>query len=207
MKIIYCFNLMILFIFSISPCFAQAMENLSLRELEKAALRYSELEPQEIRRWKSHAKWAAALPRMVVGYEEKASIQVNNSIQDSISVTSSGVTLGPPESSLNQDNNLNRGFSIKAYWDLNELIFSKDTLAISSEARYRQLLQSQILDELHQNFFERKRLLTKEGNKNLDEMSPNNRLRLEELEAKLDSITGGYFSKTKGENHEKLDSL
>ena len=200
MKFIYCFALFLLFIFSLSPCFAQALEEISLRELEKAALRYSDLESREIQHWKSRVKWAAALPRIVVGYEQKAALQVNNTLQDSVSVTSGGVTVGPPESSLNQDNNFNRGFEAKAYWDLNELVFSKDSLSVASEARYRQMVRNQVLDELQQAFFDRKRLFMQMGNTPSSEWNAGMRIRLEETEAKLDSLTGGRFSQLKGEN-------
>lgn len=200
MKISYCIVLSLLFVFSMSPCFAQALEEISLRELEKAALKYSDLESQEIHRWKSRVKWAAALPKITVGYEQKAAIQVNNSLQDSVSVTSGGVTVGPPESSLDQDNNFNRGFEARAYWDLNELVFSKDSLAISSEARYRQVVRNQVLDELQQAYFTRKKIFTEMGNTPIAEWNAGMRIRLEETEAKLDSLTGGAFSKMKGIN-------
>lgn len=199
MKIIFCFTVVLLLIFSLSPCFLQAFENISLHELEKAALRYSDLEASEIQKWKSRSKWAAAMPRVMVGYDQKAAIQVNNSLQDSVSVTSSGVTVGPPEANLNQDNNFNRGFEAKAYWELSELVFSKDQIAISSEARYRQLIRGQLLDELQQAYFERKKLFIQMGNKPTEEWTAGLRIRLEEIEAKLDSLTGGAFSKLKGE--------
>ncbi len=199
MKFTYYLILILLFIFSLSPYFAQAMEEISLHELEKAALRYSDLESREIQQWKSRVKWAAALPRVMVGYEQKAAIQVNNSLQDSVSVTSSGVTVGPPQSNLNQDNNFNRGFEAKAYWELSELVFSKDQIAISSEARYRQLMRNQLLDELHQTYFERKKLLLQVGDRPPEEWTASTRIRMEELEAKLDSLTGGTFSKLKGD--------
>ena len=220
MKIIFCFAIILLFIFSLSPCFLQAFQanqrkaiavegvgdtrapiikEISLHELEKAALRYSDLESQEIHTWKSRAKWASALPRVMVGYEQKAAIQVNNSLQDSVSVTTSGVTVGPPESSLKQDNNFNRGFEVKAYWELSELVFSKDQIAISSEARYRQVMRSQVLEELQQAYFERKKLFIQMGDKATEEWTAGMRIRLEEIEAKLDSLTGGSFSKMKGE--------
>lgn len=173
---------------------AQAVNEPSLRELEQAALRYAGMEPTEIGRWKSRARWAALFPRVMVGYDQKVANQINTTIQDSISVSSSGITLGPPESKLYQDNNLNRGFEVKATWALDELVFNKDSLDISAEARYRHVVRSQIIDELHMAYFERKRLLVKTSPLLLPALS---QLKLEELEAKLDSLTGGYFSKMK----------
>ncbi len=176
--------------------FAQTAEEPTLRQLEAAALKYSSLDPQEVMRWKSRVKWAKALPQVMVGYDQKFVNQINNTIQDSISVTSSNITVGPPQAQLNQNNNLNQGFEARATWSLDELIFNKDSLSISSESRYRTVMRSQVLDELYQIYFERKKLLLREGEKKREEFSSSTQLRLEELEAKLDSLTGGYFSKT-----------
>lgn len=175
--------------------FAQTAEEPTLRQLEVATLKYSSLDPQEVMRWKSRAKWAKALPQVMVGYDQKFVNQINNTIQDSISVTSSNITVGPPQAQLNQNNNLNQGFEARATWSLDELIFNKDSLSISSESRYRTLMRSQVLDELYQVYFERKKLLLREGDKRREEFSSTIQFRLEELEARLDSLTGGYFSK------------
>lgn len=184
--------------------FSASASEPTLRHLELAALKYSSLDPQEVGRWKSKAKWAKALPQLMVGYQQRIVNQINNTIQDSISVTGSNVTVGPPESQSDQNDNFNQGFEIRATWALDEVVFNKDTLSISSEARYRNLMRSQVLDELHQTYFERKKILLREEGKERKEFSPMIQLRLEELEARLDSLTGGYFSKiNEGEENEK----
>jgi hypothetical protein len=193
----------------------------SLRELERAAIRYSGSDPEEVQHWKFRSRWSAALPHLLVGYDQKAATQVNNNIQDSISVSSAGVTLGPPQSSFYENDNLNRGFELKASWDLNELLFNRDAIAISTEERHRSIARSQVLEELHLAYFERKRLLqiiadaerlnaqqprraiqTPETQAFLD--LPSLKIHLEELEARLDALTGGAFSKiAQGADHEK----
>ncbi len=175
----------------------------TLHQLEKAALRYGNVDPEEIAHWKTRAKWSPLFPKVYVSYDQKAANQINNSIQDSVSVTSTGVTLGPPESSLNQDNNLNRGFEVRATWDLDTLIFNKELLSLSSEARYRNSMRAQILSELQQTYFERKKLLQREEGNSRDTLSSSTQIQLEELEAKLDSLTGGFFTKTSGDSYEK----
>jgi hypothetical protein len=44
----------------------------TLRQLERAALQYSGMDPQEVVRWRSHSRWAAALPHVTVGYDQRA---------------------------------------------------------------------------------------------------------------------------------------
>src|SRR4029453_512401 len=90
--------------------------------------------------------------------------QINNSIQDSVSVSSAGVTVGPSESNFHQDQDFDRGFDIRATWHLDELVFNRDALSISAENRYRSVIRSQTLEELHQAYFERKRLLLMRNN-------------------------------------------
>lgn len=196
------FFLIALGLFILFPGFLWGLDQkaVPLRELEKAALRYAGISPEEIASWKKRARWAAVLPKVLVGYDQKAATQINNTIQDSISVTSSRVVVGPPESQLDQNNDFNRGFQVRATWSLDELIFNNNSLSISAEARYRSITRSQILDELHQAYFERKRILLKYAA--FEEVPPVVQLKLEELEAKLDTLTGGLFSRlAKGEEN------
>ena len=190
--------LIFLFIFSLISFIdssSQASTEPTLRQLEIAALKYANLDPQEVNQWKSKAKWAKALPQFMVGYQQRIVNQINNTIQDSISVTGSNVTVGPPESQFDQNDNFNQGFEVRATWALDEVVFNKDQLSIASESRYRTIMRSQVLDELHQTYFERKRVLLAGEGKKREEFSPLVQLQLESLEAKLDSLTGGYFSK------------
>ncbi len=176
----------------------QAMEP-KLKILEQAALKYAGVDPQETVKWKSRAAWAAALPKITVGIDQTFVNQINNTVRDSVAVSSSGVTLGPPESSVNEDNNFNQGFIFRATWSFDKLAFSQDALAISSEARARTVIRSQILERLHKAYFERKKILLKEAPKTLLEFSPATKLHLEELDSTLDSLTGGAFSKNQEE--------
>ncbi len=187
----------LLFILLIHPYFDETTAfsfEPSLQQLQTWTLRYAQLENEEIRRWKRKSRLSHALPRVMVGYDQKYANQINNTIQDSISVTSAGVTLGPPEASVHQDNNLNQGFEVKAYWDFNELLFSKDELNISAEARHRIIMRSEILEELREAYFERKKLLLRNEHKNPGDYPILLQFKLEELNAKLDALTGGKFS-------------
>ena len=166
----------------------------SLQQLQSWVLRYAQLENQEIQHWKRKSRLSHALPRVMVGYDQKYANQINNTIQDSISVTSAGVTLGPPEASVHQDNNLNQGFEVKAYWDFNELLFSRDELNISAEARHRLIMRSEVLEELREAYFERKKLLLRTQHQNPGDYPILLQFKLEELNAKLDALTGGKFS-------------
>jgi len=172
----------------------------TLQQVQIWALRYTQLEIEEISRWKRKSRLSHALPRVMVGYEQKYANQINNTIQDSISVTSAGVTLGPPESSVHQDNNLNQGFEVKAYWDFNELLFSRDEINISVEARHRLIMRSEILEELRETYFERKKILLRNPEKNRGDYPLLLQFKLEELNAKLDAMTGGKFSASLNEN-------
>ncbi len=188
----------IFFLFVLIHFFSSAESAFSfeptLQQVQTWALRYTHLENEEITKWKRKSRLSHALPRVMVGYEQKYANQINNTIQDSISVTSAGVTLGPPESSVHQDNNLNQGFEVKAYWDFNEMLFSRDELNISAEARHRLIMRSEILEELRETYFERKKILLRNSQKTSGDYPMLLQFKLEELNAKLDALTGGKFS-------------
>lgn len=172
-------------------------KDLELTQLEKAVLSYSQLEAQEINSLKKRSKIAPLLPKLGLGYNRKIGTQINNQISDSISVTSTAVTLGPPDTSFSQDDDLNSGFEVKATWDLSALIFNKDMLDVSAESRYRNIQRMQVLDELHALYFERKKILLDRSKEDLSQIQ---QLKIDEIEAKLDAMSGGEFSKIQAQN-------
>ena len=87
-------------------------------------------------------------------------------------------------------------WDISLSWDLGELIWNEDQTSIDVRSRLLVELRDDILDQVTKLYFERRRIRGE-----LDEISLENRkkrrelgLRLEELTAQLDALTGGYFS-------------
>lgn len=175
------------------PHFPRAADLPPLEELETAVLRRAGLDPGHIRKWEKNIRWSAALPRVQVGWESKFLNQNTNVVQDSVSVTSSGVTVGPESNRLDLDIQNNRDLEITAIWALDELLFNREQLNISREARDLFFVRTKLLDELHQAYFDLKSLLLETESRPTLRADLHWRLGVESKMEKLNSLTGGEF--------------
>jgi|GEM_PF-3247163 len=166
-----------------------------LSELEHAALTRAGMDPSVIGRWQRKSRLAPALPSLQVGYEQKALQQNTTVVQDSISVTSAGVAIGPESNRLDQDFNNNRGFEVKAVWALDELMFNRDELEVSREARDLTVFRERLSEELIRTYFDLKQELLAMRSDPCIANDPVERLHAEQLIEKTDSLTGGEFKK------------
>jgi hypothetical protein len=164
-----------------------------LEELEASVLQHAGLDPRRINDWERKARWSAALPRVQVGWESNLLNQNTNVIQDSISVTSSGVTVGPEANRLDLDNQNNRDLEVRAVWALDELVFNRDQLNISREARDLLFVRTRLLEELHQAYFDLKALLLQQDAPRPQSLDSQWSLQVERKMEKLNSLTGGEF--------------
>jgi hypothetical protein len=170
------------------------LQNLpALEELETAALQYAGLDPARLQGWQRGVKWAAALPQIQIGLESAFTNQNTTIIQDSISVTSGGVTIGPESSRIDEDFEDNRNFEMKAVWALDELLFNRDQLYISHEARDLYFTRTRLLQDLHQAYYDLKSLLLRAELDPGFMQDPIQKLRCDQLGDQLNSFTGGKF--------------
>ncbi len=167
----------------------------SLELLEQSALSRAGLQPDKIQRWQRNARRAVALPRLQIGFEQ--SDQQNNTavIQDSISVTSSGITIGPESNRVDQDFGNDRGFEVKAVWALDELLFNRDEIEISREARDLTLIRGRLQEELRDTYFLLKAQLWRFQAVPALRLDPAEVIQAQQRVARLDSLSGGAFSR------------
>jgi hypothetical protein len=162
----------------------------TIAQIQEAAIRYAEVHPDKIRRWRRQAALQALLPSVDIGVDH------NRSLDTSIDEGSF-----PNFQVLNtkdKDNNLD----VSIGWDLGNLIWNDDQTSIDVRSKLMVQLRDDIVDEVTRTYFERRRLqvalLTSppvDQPKLLDQ-----ELRLQELTALLDGLTGGYFSAHAGLN-------
>jgi hypothetical protein len=90
------------------------------------------------------------------------------------------------------------GWDITLSWDLTELIWNNDQTSIDVRSRLMVQLRDDILDEVNKLYFERLRLKLELDNLAIEEKKKmmEKELRIQELTASLDGLTGGYFSQT-----------
>lgn len=167
----------------------------SVREVQEAAVRYLGFDHGEIEGWKKRARWSAALPRLQAGFQRDLKDVVSLTTRDNVSITDGEVFIGPDENNFDQDFNQGTSFDVKAVWYLNELVFSRDSLAASGERRDWIRERSRTLEGVTESFFTRKRLL-RELEEKTDPFPEREKkkLFLDQMTATIDAHTGGWFS-------------
>jgi len=158
-----------------------------IQDVQEAAIKYAEVEPEKIIRWRRQAAKKALLPEVSVGLGRNVTDLWH---WESGSTTKSG------------DDNLMRGrdaieWDIRLSWDLSELIFSDDQTNIDVRSRLMVELRDDILDQVTKIYFERLRVkLELDGLSMVDKKKAlEKEIRVKELTAYLDALTGGYFSR------------
>lgn len=162
----------------------------TINEVLKAATRYAEVNAEKIQEWRKAAKRKALLPDLSVGVDH----DTRETYEIYTSASKSYWSTGPENSST--------GWDVTLRWDLGELIWNDDQTNIDVRSKLMVQLRDDILDEVTHLYFERRRLqidlLTNPPKQLEDKLEKE--LRLQELTAGIDALTGGWFSKKIGES-------
>ena len=148
------------------------------------AIMYAEVYPEKIKRWRQGARFKAILPKVNVG--------IDHSWSDTYEIYTSSSSqywmYGPQDKS--------EGWDVTLTWDLGDLIWNEAQTSIDVRSKLMVQLRDDIVDEITRTFFERRRLQIE-----LITYPPKDRrvflqkqLRIQELTASLDGLTGGGFS-------------
>lgn len=165
-------------------------------EVQQEAIRYLGFDQREMDGWKSRARWAAALPKLQVGFDRDLRDVVSLTTRDTVSVTGGEVFIGPDQRNFDQDFNQVTSFEVKAVWDLDALIFSRDSLAVSSEKRDWVRERSRTLQDVTEAYFTRKRLLREvKGGSDPLLIREKKKFLLDQASGTLDAYTGGWYSR------------
>ena len=159
----------------------------TITQVQDAAIHYAEVEPDKIRRWRRQASLKALLPTFKFGYDRNRDTYT----------TSSGTTTNPAFDRIIQATDPSRSFDLSFDWDLGDLIWNNDQTSIDTRSKLMVQLRSDILDEVTRAYFERRRLqveLLTDPPKN-PKQQLEKELRLQELTAMIDGMTGGWFAK------------
>lgn len=162
------------------------MEYPSISMIQKAAIKYAEVEPEKIIKWRKQAAKKAILPQVSVG--------INRNTTDLWHWEGGSTTKG-------DDDILRRGrdstdWDVTLSWNLGELIWNDDQTNIDVRSKLMVELRGQILDEVTKLYFECLRLKEEAGEMGLEDRKKKfeKELKLREVTAMLDGLTNGAFS-------------
>jgi len=173
----------------LAPLARQGLETFAgepaIAEVQAAAIRYAEVMPEKIQTWRTRAAWRAWIPSFTLGLDR----DVDTTIGSSSSGGKTTFTVGPEDRSLSLD----FGFT----WDLADLVWNPDQTSIDVRSRLMVQLRGDVLDEVTRLYFERRRLQVEYALVPVEDptLQAGRRLRVDELTAQIDALTGGFFSR------------
>lgn len=158
----------------------------TFKELRDAAIKYAEVSPEKIKKWRAESKASALLPKVSFGADRNTTDLWH---WESGSSTKAGDDiLVPGKDSIDWGATLS--------WELGNLIWNDDQTNIDVRSKLMVQLRNDILDDLRRVYYERKRLqfeLMANPPKDINTKFEKD-LRLQELTQAIDDLTGNYFS-------------
>jgi hypothetical protein len=166
-------------------------EEPGVEAVQRAALLYLDLGPGRMRRLQRGVDRRAWLPVVELS-AAKGRARGRSSNHDEAFTSGSYHDLHD----LAYDRDSDREIELRMVWDLGSVIFDPDAIDVSKEAREVVELRDEVLDEVVQLYFERRRTLLElalapAGGPETERL----RLRADELAAGLDAWTGGWFGR------------
>lgn len=160
----------------------------SIEEIKGAAIEYAEVSPDKISSWRTAAANRAWLPDLRFSYDKDKDWQNSDYFYSTASekYKDDDITRGKDS-----------GWSVSLSWELGDLIWNSAQTSIDARSRLMVQLRDDVLNEVTRLYFERRRL-------QIDmHLSPpvdikgriEKDLRLQELTANIDALTGSYLSR------------
>lgn len=157
-----------------------------IRDVQEAAIKYAEVDPEKIAQWRKKAAKKALLPQISAGLDRNTTDLWH---WEGGSTTKS------------DDDILRRGrdsvdWDVALSWDLSNLIWNDAQTSIDARSKLMVELRDDILDQVNKLYFERLRIKSELNNLAIEDRNKrfDKQLKLEELTASLDALTCGYYS-------------
>ena len=146
-------------------------------------------EPERARSLMARAGRSAWLPELRLRVEKR----VGRSESLDYKPTASSDALG-----LDTDNAVR--YEVRATWDLPRLVFNPEEIGAASQALRINETRREIESQVNRLYYERRRLLVAPAAAGADDATTW-QIRIEELEADLDSLSGGAFARCRHGQH------
>lgn len=167
----------------------------TIAEVQRWASQHAGAAPHTIRRWLRQSARFATLPQLQVEVQHR-----NDWGQGFDYLNADGSDLIPAEEPFPVRSDADQGqvqtVKVRLVWDLDKLVMSSERIRIINEAQDVVKLREQVLTEATRIYFERRRLQVERllAPRGEPMARVHEELRVQELTAGLDALTGGRFS-------------
>jgi photosystem II stability/assembly factor-like uncharacterized protein len=160
----------------------------SIEEIRAATIEYADVHPDKIRNWRKEAANRAWLPDIRFAYDKGRDWHSSNYFYSTAKEKFK-------DDDITQGND--KGWAVSLTWELGDLIWNNDQTSIDNRSKLMVQLRDDMLNEVTRLYFERRRLqVDMRMSSPVDQRSRiDMELRLQELTASIDSLTGSYLSK------------
>lgn len=178
---------------SVEDVLGQFSDEPAVSTVQAMAMNYTKTNPALVEGWLRASRTAYALPAVTLSYDRDKDAYTTWSYLD----------LNGDGSVDNEEYQYNTaradnddGIGVRLAWRLDKLVMSSERIRVINEAQDIVKLRDKVLDEVTRIYFDRRRLQVEQL------LSPagglkdqiKNELRLQELTASIDALTGGGFS-------------
>lgn len=158
----------------------------TISEVQNAAIRYAEVHPDKIANWRKAASRKAYFP----------SVSLSRSVKQDENIDIDRGGTGDPDRFIYgpMENSYDWAFNLS--WDLGDIVWNDDQTSIDTRSRLLVELRDDILSKVTHLYYERRRLqidMTLAPKSDLG-FEVENTIKLQELTAGIDALTGGYFN-------------
>jgi photosystem II stability/assembly factor-like uncharacterized protein len=160
----------------------------TIEEIREAAMSYAEVQPEKIEGWRKAAAKKALLPDLRFEFN-------NNKARQSSTYFYSTKDEKYKDNDITRDRN--DAWSVSLTWELGDLIWNDVQTSIDTRSKLMVELRDDILNEVTRLYFERRRMqieMLLSPHEDIKEKI-DKELRLQELTADIDALTGSYLSK------------
>lgn len=172
----------------------------SIQLVHEWVIDYADVSNSKVEAWKRKARHKSWMPSLSLGVDGDQDVTYSDSVYGSSSGTH---YIAPDDKTYGRD----YGWDVSMSWDLSDVIWSTDQTTIDSRAKLMVELREDLLDQVTRIYFERRRLQVElhvlafdDGMEVVDR-----HMRIEELTALIDSLTGGKFTESLHRNEKQRD--
>ena len=168
--------------------FSEFANEPTIEEIREAAMVYAEVQPGKIEGWRKAAAKKALLPDLRLEFN-------NNKTWQSSTYFYSTKDEKYKDNDVTHDRD--RAWSVSLTWELGDLIWNDAQTSIDTRSKLMVELRDDILNEVTRLYFERRRMqIEMRYSSNADfKEKIDKELRLQELTADIDALTGSYLSR------------